>query len=163
MVNSLSLSLRLQLYLSLPLPTIHPAGLQHRWKSVNRPGRFLCRLHWDRHKCGEEQSYNHIFSFKNEYFTDNFQQKSESKLGFSDLTVQPSNKYYFGKNKVCSIPPVFITCWCVGQSRWRLPDCLLLSTECQCAICPQRYWLYYLLIVKAYILKVICERAEGRG
>lgn len=57
---SLSLSLRLQLHLSPPLPTFHPAGLQHRWKFVNRGGRLFCRIPRDRHKCGEEESFNHI-------------------------------------------------------------------------------------------------------
>ena len=65
---SRSLSVRLQLHLSLPLPTLHPAGLQLRWQLVNRPGRFLCRLHRDGHKRGEKQRHNHTWNIQDAAF-----------------------------------------------------------------------------------------------
>ncbi len=127
------LSLRLQLYLSLPLPTIHRAGLQHKWKIVNRPGRFLCGLHRDGHKCGEEQGYIHIFY---KYC----------------ICIASSLRWVviLFKNRILEL-----ILYVVGQSRWRIPDCPLQCTECQRAICCQRCWFYCPLIIKAATEKVI--------
>lgn len=60
--HSFCVSLRLQIHLSLSLPTIHPAGLQRRWKLVDRTGRFIVWLHWEGHKRGEKQSLSPIFT-----------------------------------------------------------------------------------------------------
>ena len=124
MINGPLLSLRLQLHLPLPLPTLYPAGLPHRWKFGNRPGRFLCRLHRDRHERGEEKSYNYnVCTDRSAVFL------FFLRARFKDWTVQTSKNYCFMKYSN-PILPLFILCRRAAQSRWRLKDCPLLWTVC---------------------------------